>query len=164
LASRLGIDPASPLRARAAIRYILQQLSNEGHCGFPEAGVIERTAALTGIDQGVVAAAVEHERTEGNLVRDPAFQDPSLYLKPLFRAEVGVARHLCNLREGPHPLLAIDTETALRWVEKKMGLELADSQRDALRQAAARKVLVVTGGPGTGKTTIVRGILEIFAA
>src|SRR5262249_59165184 len=53
---------------------------------------------------------------------------------------------------------------ALAWVEKKMGLELAPLQRDAIRQATTRKVLVVTGGPGTGKTTIVRGILEVFAA
>jgi exodeoxyribonuclease V alpha subunit len=164
LAGRLGLDPASPLRARAAVRYVLQQLSNEGHCGFPEAGVIDRTAALTGIDPAVVAAAVEHERAEGNLVREPDFEEPWLYLKPLFLAEVGVARHLRNLREGPHPLPALDTEAVLHWVEQKMGLELAASQRDALRQAATRKVLVVTGGPGTGKTTIVRGILEIFSA
>jgi exodeoxyribonuclease V alpha subunit len=164
LAGRLGFDPASPLRARAAIRYVLQQLSNEGHCGFPEAGGIDRTAALTGIDPAVVTAAVEHERAEGNLVREPDFEEPWLYLKPLFLAEVGVARQLRNLREGPHPLPAIDTEAALRWVEQRMGLELADSQRDALRQAATQKVLVITGGPGTGKTTLVRGILEIFTA
>jgi exodeoxyribonuclease V alpha subunit len=164
LAGRLGLDPASPLRARAAVRYVLQQLSNEGHCGFPEAGVIDRTAALTGIDLAVVADAVEHERAEGNLVREPDFEEPWLYLKPLFLAELGVARHLRSLREGPHPLPAIDTGAALCWVEQKMGLELADSQRDALRQAATQKVLVVTGGPGVGKTTLVRGVLEIFAA
>src|SRR5204863_3785293 len=93
LAERLNIDRNSPLRARAALRYVLQQLSNEGHCGFPEAGVVERTAALTSIDPGVVAAAVEHERAEGNLVREPDFDEPWLYLKPLFLAEAGVARH-----------------------------------------------------------------------
>jgi exodeoxyribonuclease V alpha subunit len=168
LAERLGIDRGSPLRARAAVAYVLQRLSAEGHCGFPEAGVVARTAELTGIDPDVVAAAVEAERAEGNLVREvqegPTGEEPWLFLKPLFLAEVGVARTLRNLCDGPHPLPAIDTDAALRWVEQKMGLELAPTQRDAICQATRHKVLVVTGGPGVGKTTLVRGILEIFAA
>jgi exodeoxyribonuclease V alpha subunit len=164
LAERMGIDRASPLRARAALRYVLQQLSNEGHCGFPEEGVVARTAELTGIGPDVVTAAVEAEREEGDLVREPTGEEPWLYLKPLFLAEVGVARTLRSLCEGEHPLPAIDLDAALAWVEKKMGLELAETQRHAIRQATTQKVLVITGGPGVGKTTIVRGILEIFAA
>src|SRR5262249_44309690 len=84
LAQRLGIDRASPLRARAALRYILQKLSNEqGHCGVPEAGAVVETINLTGIDRDVVAAAVEHQRQEGELVREPFDGDtePWLYLK-----------------------------------------------------------------------------------
>jgi exodeoxyribonuclease V alpha subunit len=164
LAERLGIDRGSPLRARAAVRYVLQKRSGEGHCGFPEAAVVEQTAELTGIGSEAIAAAVEQGRAEDELVREPASDEPWLYLKPLFLAEVGVARALRHLREGPHPLPAIDTEAALGWVERQMGLELAATQRDAIRQAATQKALVVTGGPGVGKTTIVRGILETFAA
>src|SRR5262249_27552640 len=81
LAGRLGIDPASPLRARAAIRYVLQQLSQDGHCAYPEQGVIEKTTQLTGIPTEVVVAAIEQERQEGELVREPAFEEPWLYLK-----------------------------------------------------------------------------------
>jgi exodeoxyribonuclease V alpha subunit len=164
LAAKLGIDRASPLRARAALRYILQQLSNEGHVSFPETAVVERTAELTEIDPEVVRAAVEDGRAEGDLVRENWEDGPWLYLKALFLAEAGVARALLSLRQGAHPLPAIKTDIALAWVEKKMGLELADTQRDAIRQAATSKVLVITGGPGVGKTTIVRGLLEIFAA
>jgi exodeoxyribonuclease V alpha subunit len=168
LAKRLGIDPSSPLRARAAITYVLQRLSSEGHCGFPEAGVVARTATLTGIAPEMVAAAIQEEQAEGNLIRDvedtPDGTEPWLYLKPLFMAEVGVARTLHSLRDGPHPLPTIDTDAALNWVEKRMNVQLAATQRDAIRQATQHKVLVVTGGPGVGKTTIVRAILEIFAA
>jgi exodeoxyribonuclease V alpha subunit len=167
LAQRLGIDRESPLRARAAVRYVLQKLSNEqGHCGVPEAAAVEETVNLTGIDREVVTAAVEQQRQEGELVREPFDGDmePWLYLKPLFLAELGVARALLALRAGAHPLPALDVERAVGWVEKTMGLTLASSQRDAIRQAATRKALVVTGGPGTGKTTIVKGILEIFSA
>jgi exodeoxyribonuclease V alpha subunit len=168
LAEKLGIDRASPLRARAALRFVLQQLSTEGHCGFPEAGVVERTTDLTGIDAAIVTAAVEAERVEGDLVPEvqttPEGEETWLFLKPLFMAEIGVARAVRTLRDGGHPLPALDIETALKWVEKKMGLELAPAQRSAIHQATSCKVLVITGGPGTGKTTIVRGILEIFAA
>ncbi len=167
LARRLGIDPASPLRARAALRYKLQQLSyDRGHCAYPEAALIDETTVMTGIDRAVIAEAVEHHRREEELVREPwgGGEEPWLYLKPLFLAEMGVARAVRALGEGGHPLPGLDVERALGWVEQKMGLELAPTQRDAIRQAATRKVLVITGGPGTGKTTLVRGILEIFAA
>jgi exodeoxyribonuclease V alpha subunit len=163
LAGRLGIDRNSPLRARAAVRFVLQELSRAGHVCCPEAVVIEQTATLTDIPLEVLAEAVEAERQAGDLVREPA-EEPLLYLKPLFLAELGVARSLKKMLEGAHPLPALDTDAALHWVEKKMGLELAVSQRDAIMQATLRKVMVVTGGPGTGKTTIVRAILEIFAA
>jgi exodeoxyribonuclease V alpha subunit len=164
LAGRLGIDRASPLRARAALRYVLQELSNEGHVGYPAAGVLERTVKLTGISPDTVHAAAESERQAGDLVEDSAGHEPRLYLKKLFLAEAGVARSLRDLVNGHHPLPPVNIEVALRWVEKKIGLKLAPTQREAIRAATTEKVLVVTGGPGVGKTTIVRGILEIFAA
>jgi exodeoxyribonuclease V alpha subunit len=164
LAQRLGIERDSPLRARAALRYVLQQLSMEGHVGYPEEGVIDRTAELTGIDRTVVTGAAEDGKREDELVREPGGEEPWLYLKPLFLAELGVARSLHGLTVGAHPLTNTDAETALASAETRIGLELAPSQRDAIRQAISQKVLVITGGPGTGKTTLVRGILEVFAA
>ncbi len=112
----------------------------------------------------MLAAAVEAERQAGEIVRETEAEPPLLYLKPMFLAELGVARALLRLREGDHPLPpALDGGAVVRAVEAKMGLELAAAQRDAIAQAARSKVLVVTGGPGVGKTTIVRGILEIFS-
>src|SRR3954447_22358565 len=92
LAGRLGVSRDSPLRARAAVRFVLQELSGEGHVGFPESGVVERTANLTQISAEVVREAIEHERTTGEVVREsdplrgcPA-DEPWLYAKPLFLA------------------------------------------------------------------------------
>jgi exodeoxyribonuclease V alpha subunit len=171
LAARLGVERASPLRARAALRYVLQELSGDGHVGFPEEGLVEGTrlpenlrAVLADIPREVLEAAVEEGRAEGELVREPGGEEPWLYLKPLFLAELGVARALHRLQEGEHPLPALDFDAALGWVEKKIGLELAPTQRDAIRQACTHKVLVITGGPGVGKSTLVRGIVEIFGA
>jgi exodeoxyribonuclease V alpha subunit len=164
LAGRLGIDRASPLRARAALHFVLHEASQEGHVGAPEEAVIGQTAELTRIPEEIIRAAVEHERQSGDVVREPGGDEPWLYLKPLFMAELGVARAMRRLRQGRHPLPAIDIEAALGWVEKKMGLQLAATQRDAIRAATREKVLIVTGGPGVGKSTIVHGILELFAA
>ncbi len=171
IAIRLGIDRHSPLRARAAVRYVLQKLSDEGHCGFPESGVSLRTSELTEIARDVISTVIEDGVREGEFVRDtpekPAGSSsgtPWLYLKGLFQAEMTVAQALRSLRHGRHPLPAIKTEAALAWVEKKMKIKLAESQRQAICQATTQKVLVITGGPGVGKTTLVRAILEIFTA
>jgi exodeoxyribonuclease V alpha subunit len=177
LARRIGLPPNSPLRARAAVRYILQEASGQGHVGYPEHAVIDRTMELTQIPPEVIREVIEAGRVEDEFVRDvpppeyrvgddpsPQPEDAWLYLKPMFLAELGVARAIHQLRGGGHPLPAIDTEAALGWVEQRMKLELAPTQREAIRAAATEKVLVITGGPGVGKTTIVRGILEIFTA
>jgi exodeoxyribonuclease V alpha subunit len=171
IALKIGFDRESPLRALAAVRYVLQELSNEGHCGYPESEVISKTAELTGIATSTITSVIEQGIGEGEFVRDmpdkPTDGRPWaswLYLKKLFQAETGVAHSLQSLCRGRHPLPAIKIEAALDWVEKKMKIKLADSQQHAIRQAATQKVLVITGGPGVGKTTIVRAILEIFSA
>lgn len=164
LAGRLGVDRASPQRARAGLRFVLQELNGEGHVGYPEAGAIERTVELLQLPREVVQSAIESEREAGEIVRETGAPEPWLYLKSMFRAETGVAQLLRQLRTGPHPLPPINSDVALNWVEGKMGLSLAPAQREAIRRATTDKVLVITGGPGVGKTTIVRGIIEIFAA
>ncbi len=176
LALQLGIARDSPLRARAAVRHVLTEAAADGHVGLPEPIVVEETARLTLIPVEGVAAAIEDLRITDEIVRDTPTQasraasaagladDPLLFLKPLFLAELGVARSIKALQQGAHPLPETDVEKALTWVEQKMAIQFAEAQRDAVRAAMTDKLLVLTGGPGTGKTTIVRAILEIFQA
>ncbi|HEY3789174.1 MAG TPA: AAA family ATPase, partial [Urbifossiella sp.] len=100
--------------------------------------------------------------------RDPESAEGStaelLYLKPLYHAEIGVARQVKALANGEHPLHGARIEAAVAWAETRMKITLAESQKKAIAAAVSQKLVVVTGGPGTGKTTIVRAILDIFTA
>jgi exodeoxyribonuclease V alpha subunit len=179
LAQKLGLPLDAPQRLRAALRFVLQELSSAGHVGYPEQAVLEQTSELIGIDLERLHPAVEHERQQGDIIRDSprriagAAAIPEsmgdvdadwLFLKPLFLAEQGIARALHRLRQGKHPLPTTDLNAAVDWVEQKMALQLAPQQRHAIQSAGQEKVLVITGGPGVGKSTLVRGIVEIFAA
>ncbi len=164
LAVKMGIDRNSPYRARAAVHYTLQELAGEGHCGFPEAGAIEKTANLVQIDAQIVERAVLSVIEDRSVVREFVDGEPWLFLASLHRAEVGLARSVRRLKQSSHPLPRIDVEKAIDWAEQRLGIDLAAAQQEAIRQSCEHKLLVITGGPGVGKTTLVRSILEIFSA
>jgi exodeoxyribonuclease V alpha subunit len=165
LALRLGFERQSTERAQAALRHILQEASSDGHCGYPEERVWQDAEQATGIDLNILRDAAQRLIEQQELIRETErTPEPWLFLRKFYFAETGVAERLLDLNQGVHPLPAIDADTALAWIEKKMALRLAASQREAIRQAATQKVLVITGGPGVGKTTLVRGILELFLA
>lgn len=163
LALKMGYDPQAIPRAEAAIRLVLKEASGEGHCALPESQMYEQAAQRTGIGLETLQAAAQRRIDQGDLVRETVLTpEPWIYLRNLHQAEAGIAERLVALLEGAHPLQSFDVESALAGVEKTMAISLAPSQREALRSAAASRVLVITGGPGVGKTTLVRGILEIY--
>ena len=102
--------------------------------------------------------------TEGTVIADRVGETPCVFLAGFYRAERAIAEQLMQLTNGSVPWPWIDPDKALPWVEKHIGVALAKSQVAAIRLALKSKVLVMTGGPGVGKTTIIKAILRILAA
>ena len=165
IAASLGIGRDSDLRARAGVEFVLQELTDAGHCAFPREGLVERAAAMLEIEPPIIEAAVAHGVSEGRLVQGEDREGgPLVYLAGLDQAERKLAENLIGLSRGRHPLPQIDVEKAIGWVEGKVGFELAAAQREAIRLAVRSKVMVITGGPGVGKTTCINSIVQILRA
>jgi exodeoxyribonuclease V alpha subunit len=164
IAMKLGIEKSAMIRIRAGISYALTEAMNEGHCGLPTDELAPLAERLLEIPVELVRTALSLELTEGNVVGDTIGATPCIFLPGLHRAEHAIGERLIRLLRGPLPWPWIDPDKALRWVEARVGFAFAESQRTAVKLAVASKVLVITGGPGVGKTTIVKAILRILAA
>ena len=164
LAQRLGIPKESMLRARAGISYALMEAVADGHCALPEENLLTLAEELLEIGRGILAEALALEAAEGGVVIDHIGDTTCVFLPHLRKAEDVVASIIRRQRVGTPPWPLIDPIKALPWVEAQLGVTLAPGQRDAVRLALSSKVLVITGGPGVGKTTIIRSILHILKA
>ena len=164
IAMKLGIEKTAMVRVRAGISYALTEAMDEGHCGLPTEQLMPLAEKLLEVPQELIGTALDLELREGTVISDSVGETPCVFLAGLHRAERTIAERLMRLANGVLPWPWIDPEKALPWVEKHIGFALAESQVAAIRLALKSKVLVITGGPGVGKTTIVRGILRILAA
>ena len=164
IAMKLGITKTAMIRVRAGIGYALTEAMDEGHCGLPAEELGPLAAGLLDVPDDVIRTALDLELAEGTVVADTVADTPCVFLGALYRAERAIAERLLGIAAGRLPWPAIDAERALPWVERKTGLSLAPGQAEAVRLALASKAVVITGGPGVGKTTIVDAILRILAA
>jgi exodeoxyribonuclease V alpha subunit len=164
IAMKLGIEKTAMIRVRAGISFALTEAMDEGHCGLPTDELIPLAEELLEVPQDLIRTALDLELSEGTVIADHVGETPCVFLADLYRAERGIADRLMRLVNGTLPWPWIDPDKALPWVEQRTGLQLAESQRTAIRLALVSKVLVITGGPGVGKTTIVNSILRVLSA
>jgi len=164
IARNMGVPPDSVLRACAGLDHVLLEATGNGHCGLPVDSLKEAATGLLHVDPGIVETALQRTLAERKLVLDGVDRRSLVMLPALQRAEQGIAdriRTLCALPPAHPP---IHLEKAVEWCQQKTGTRLAPSQRNALEQALSHRALVITGGPGVGKTTLVNAILTILTA
>jgi exodeoxyribonuclease V alpha subunit len=163
IAARLGIPPTSPQRAEAGVLHVLGQFSDDGHVYAPREHLTEQAATILEIDGALVEQAIDGLAARELLVLETlSAGDTAVYLSSLHASEEGAAQRLKAILASPARSVEIDLQRAVQWFENQQGIELAPEQREAIRRAVECKVLVVTGGPGTGKTTLVNGVLSIL--
>jgi len=165
IAGELGMAPADPRRLAAGLLFVLEQAAEEGHVFCPREELLGRAAALLGASGAPLEAALEGLRHRGAVVQEDLPEVPAaVYDQRLHASETAVARGVGRLLAGPPAGGPVDPAQALPWIQRCLGLAMGGDQARALGTALGAKVAVITGGPGTGKTTIVRGLVELFAA
>jgi exodeoxyribonuclease V alpha subunit len=164
IAMKLGIEKTAMIRVRAGISYALTEAMDDGHCGLPTDELMPLAEKLLEVPLELVRTALDLELADGTVITDSVGETPCTFLAGLHRAERAIAERLMRLANGTLPWPWIDPDKALPWVADRLQLKFAESQMAAIRLALASKVLVITGGPGVGKTTIVKGILRILSA
>lgn len=159
IAMNLGVDPGDPARVRAGIRYALETRAEDGHVYVPFDTLVEDCAGILDVDAGAIPAGVEALVREEVVIRN----EDRVYLQPLYYAEQGIARHIARLVDYPRtPPPAGRIDEHIRHIESERSVVFNAEQREAIHTSASRSVMAITGGPGTGKTTCVQGIVYLF--
>lgn len=164
VAMKLGFEQDSLLRARGAIDHLLTEATGEGHCALPREELIQAAVRLLEVDQSVVEQALERHLHDQRVTLERIGGKQLIFLPHLRVAEEIIASRLHQLVSTETLTPSIDAEKAIPWVEQKTGRTLSESQREALRTALKHRVIVITGGPGVGKTTLVQSLLLILRA
>jgi len=167
IAQKLGAPKDDPRRARRCIIHLLQQFANQGHVFAYENQLFERCINLFQIERDITRDALNALSAAGELVIENAADDHdsrTVYLKTFHQAETGIANRLKALLSVPVIPPGIDTERISTEVQKKLAITLSSEQLNVLKEILSHRAVIITGGPGTGKTTLIRSINAIFAA
>ncbi len=164
IAGNLGIAKNSLVRARAGVAHVLLEATSDGHCGLPKEILIQSSQKLLEIEKDLIELAIVEEIKLKSLVADTLNNIETIFLTSYYVYEKNIAKILLNLAKSPVLWNQTDTTEILPIVEEQLNIKLAKSQKFAISKALESKLMVITGGPGTGKTTLVNALLKTLAA
>ena len=164
IAGNLGIAKDSLVRARAGVAHVLLEATSDGHCGLPKEILVQNSAKLLEIEKDLIELAIAEELKLKSLVLDTLNNIDTVFLTSYYIYEKNIAKILLNLAKSPVLWDKTDTTTIIPLVEKELNITLAESQKLAIDKALDNRLMVITGGPGTGKTTLVNSLLKTLAA
>lgn len=161
IATKLGIGKDSEKRIAAGLEYSLWELANLGHTCFPKEEFIEEARKILDVEEKTIKNVLESLIIKKEIIQSLVETREVLWLKTFFYYEEQIADALLKINRSPCLLRKVDEDKALKWVEERLKLKLAKHQLRAIRNCLIDKIHIITGGPGTGKSTITRAILEI---
>jgi len=164
IAGNLGIAKDSLVRARAGVAHVLLEATSDGHCGLPKEILVQNSAKLLEIEKDLIELAIAEEIKLKSLVLDTLNNIDTVFLTSYYIYEKNIAKILLNLAKSPVLWDKTDTTTIIPLVEEELNITLAESQKLAIDKALDNRLMVITGGPGTGKTTLVNSLLKTLAA
>ena len=163
LALELGVEGEDPMRLEAGLIFELAHNLNNGHTFLPHRKLLEATAALLSVELSLLEQALNGLQLRGEIVREDIAGQDAVYLPPVYEAEQAIASRIAEMSR--EELLPPDgLELLLKKIQREQGITYAPQQKQAVELAASKQVMLLTGGPGTGKTTCLRGVLALFEA
>ncbi|MCB1108770.1 MAG: ATP-dependent RecD-like DNA helicase, partial [Chlamydiia bacterium] len=157
VAEQMGIPRESDNRINAGIEHTLWELSSDGHVCYPKEDLLKIVTAMLELDSALVEKAIPRLASSERIVESDGF----VWIKPLYFAELGIARELKRLEAEKCVIRDVDLDKAIDWVQEKLHITLAEEQVEGVKKSLTAKIHILTGGPGTGKSTITRAILTI---
>ena len=164
IAEKVGIEKTSLIRVQAGISYALTTAMDDGHCGLPRDQLLPLCKELLDVSLELIEQALVLELSSGNVLLETIDKKECVFLSGLAHAETSIVDRILRLQEGSLPWPSIKVSSAIRWVEEKTKLALSPSQKQGIDKTLSSKVMIMTGGPGVGKTTLVNSILKILEA
>jgi len=163
IGASLGVAKDSPKRRAAGLLHLLHEAAEAGHVFYPASRLCQEAVTLLGMErEDLLRQSLNELHEEGATVCERLDGDSAVYLPLLYQAEEGVGLRLTLLAKAPRLRPSIDIPRAIQWAEARGEIRFTAEQREALHKALEAKVLIITGGPGTGKTTLLRALIEIL--
>ncbi len=165
IAQKMGFTLTDPKRIFSGIQYVLWEMTNDGHtCGL-EKEFLEKAEKTLLIEKKLIQEMIDKMVLDNQLVRQEllfnGIPQNFLWLKPFFYSEEGIAKELARLKNAPSKIRKMDVSKAIDWVQKKLHIQFANAQIEGIKKSISEKFHIITGGPGTGKSTIINAILTI---